>query len=132
MKPVPSINGEKINWLNYNTCLKNVFFRMEAGSDSAFVAIEITHSDTDIQQLYFKQFLQMKSMLHSSLKEEWVWQMHAIDENGKTISRIFKEHDRVNIFNKDDWPSLISFFKLRIIALDQFWNAARYGFEALQ
>ncbi len=37
----------------------------------------------------------------------------------------------VSIFNKEDWPQLISFFKQRIIALDQFWSTARYGFEAL-
>ncbi len=38
----------------------------------------------------------------------------------------------VSIFNKEDWPQLISFFKQRIIALDQFWSMAQYGFDELQ
>ena len=37
----------------------------------------------------------------------------------------------VSIFNKEDWPQLISFFKQRMIALDQFWSMARYGFDEL-
>jgi hypothetical protein len=38
----------------------------------------------------------------------------------------------VSIFNKEDWPQLISFFKQRMIALDQFWSMAQYGFDELQ
>ncbi|MFC7667142.1 hypothetical protein ACFQT0_06705 [Hymenobacter humi] len=38
----------------------------------------------------------------------------------------------VNLFSRDDWPALISFFKPRIIALDAFWADAQYTFEALK
>lgn len=104
---------------------------MNAGNNSASIAIEIIYSDRDIQQLYFEQFLEVRNILQSSLNEEWMWQMHANDENGKVISKIFKELSPVNIFNKADWPALISFFKPRIVALDEFWSVAKYGFEAL-
>lgn len=131
MKPVPSAEGEKINWLNYKTGIKHVLFRMDAGNRSAAVSIEITHTDKDIQQLYFEEFLQLKNILQSTLNEEWVWEMHIIGEDGKVISKIFKENCSVSIFNKADWPALISFFKPRIIALDQFWSSAKYRFEML-
>ena len=29
MKPVPSAEGEKVNWLNYKTGEKDVFFKMD-------------------------------------------------------------------------------------------------------
>jgi hypothetical protein len=54
------------------------------------------------------------------------------DENGRLISKIFTEKNNLSIFKKADWPSLISFFKPRIIALDEFWSSAKYGFEALR
>jgi hypothetical protein len=132
MKPVPSVEGDKVNWLNYKTGGKDVYFRMNADNQSASVAIEITHSDTSIQELYFRQFLQVKNMLHESLGEQWTWKLHMCDENGKVVSRIYKEIQGVSVFNKAQWPVLISFFKPRIIALDLFWSSARYGFKAFK
>jgi len=35
----------------------------------------------------------------------------------------------VNIFKQEDWPKLISFFKPRIIALDEFWSDAQDSFD---
>jgi hypothetical protein len=71
-------------------------------------------------------------MLHSSLQEDWDWKLHTTNGQGKTISRIFKQIDHVSIFNKNDWPVLISFFKPRIIALDEFWSDAKYAFDSLK
>lgn len=132
MLPIPSAEGDKVAWLNYKTGVKNVFFRMHADNKKASIAIEITHSDPGIQQLYFEQFTQLKAILQSTVGEEWNWQLHTTDEHGKTISRIYTELSGVNIFKKEDWPRLISFFKPRIIALDEFWSTVRYGFEALR
>jgi hypothetical protein len=132
MQPILSAEGEKVNWVNYKTGEKNIYFRMNAGSRSSSIAIEITHPNTELQQLYFEQFVQLKTLLHSALNEEWNWQLHFVDNNGKVISRIYKELNNVSLFNQNDWPALISFFKPRIIALDEFWSSAKYGFEALR
>ena len=132
MQPVPSAEGIKVNWLNYKTGEKGIYFKMEADNKKASIAIALTHNDEGIQQLYFDQFAELKHLLHSQLGEEWTWSLHATDEYGKTISRIFAELPGVNIFRKEDWPKLISFFKPRIIALDEFWSTVKYGFEALR
>jgi hypothetical protein len=76
--------------------------------------------------------MQLKTMLHSTLGEEWLWEQNFVDENGMEVSRIYKENEGVSVFNKAHWPELISFFKPRIIALDVFWSSAKYGFEALR
>jgi hypothetical protein len=132
MSPVLSAEGEKINWVNYHTRLKDVYFRMDAGKKSGTISISMEQRDPDIQQLYFEQFLPLKNMLHNTVQEEWVWQLHAPAADGKIISRIYKEITGVSVFNKDHWPDLISFFKPRIIALDSFWENARWGFEGLR
>jgi len=131
MKPVPSADGEKINWLNYKTGIKNVLFSMDAVNNAATISIKIIHPDIHLQKLYYEQFLQMKHLLHNSLQEEWTWLLHTNDEYGKTISKIFRSLTEVTVFNKGDWPTLISFFKPRIIALNEFWSFARYEFENL-
>ena len=130
MLPVLSAEGEKASWLNYKTGEKNVFFRMHADNKKAVIAIELHHPDTDIQQLYYEQFQQLKKLMEQTIGEEWQWQLHTTDETGKTISWIYKELESVSVFRKEDWPRLISFFKPRIIALDEFWSNVKYSFEA--
>ena len=132
MSPIQSAEGLKVNWVNYNTHLKNVTFRMQADQKKASIAIEINHFDIEIQELFYQQFLDLKTLLHEILGETWEWQLHTTDENGRVCSRIGKTISPVNIFNRDDWPALISFLKPRIIALDEFWTNAQYSFESLR
>ena len=131
MNPVPSAEGMKVNWINYKTGLKDVYFRMDVTQKSAMISITLEHKESGIQDLYFQQFLELKTLLHATLEEEWIWQSHTIIAKDKIISRIYKEMTDVSVFNKEHWPELISFFKPRIIALDRFWEDARYSFDAL-
>lgn len=124
----PSADGLKINWINYKTGIKHLNFKMQADNRSAFIAIEISHPDPGIRELIFEQFKELKAVFNSSIEEEWDWQLHTTDQNHKTISRIIKTLPNVSIFNQNDWPALISFFKPRIIALDDFWSTANYSF----
>jgi hypothetical protein len=132
MSPVLSAEGEKVNWVNYKTGEKNILFRMTANNKMAGIAIEITHKDRDIQQLYFEQFRELAKFLESATGEKWRWQLHTTDDWGRTVSRIGTGLEGVSIFKKDDWPHLISFFKQRMIALDEFWSNVKYSFESLR
>jgi len=132
MNPVPSAEGLKINWINYHTRVRDVHFRMDAGPKSTMISISLEHPDRGIQELYFEQFLELKDLLHSILQEEWTWEPHVTLSDGRMISHIVKEQPDASIFNKAQWPELISFFKPRIIALDSFWENARYSFEDLK
>lgn len=130
MNPVPSANGTKVNWINYQTGVRGVFFRMNADSDCASIAISLEHADIAQQTLYFEKILQLKTMLHTALQEEWVWKLHNVYDN-RVSSRIYNTLPEVSIFNKDHWPDIISFLKPRIVALDSFWEDARYSFSDL-
>ena len=131
MSPVLSAEGEKVNWINYKTGIKHLFFKMNADKKHAEINIEITHPDIEMQQLYFEHFIQLKKLFQNSMGEEWTWQLHTTNEFGKTISKIFTTLENVSIFKKEDWPKLITFYKQRMIALDEFWSSAKYGFEDL-
>lgn len=132
MAPHPSAEGEKINWVNYKTGEKQIYFKMDTSNRDAAIGIEISHPDPDIQQLYFEQFAELRSILHSTLGEEWTWALHETDEHGKTVSRIYTTLPGASVFNRDSWPALISFFKPRLIALDEFWSNVKYAFEVLR
>jgi len=127
--PHPSAEGEKINWINYKTGIKHLHFKMQADSRSAYISIEMSHPDPGMQTLIFEQFQAFKNILSSYLNEDWDWQMHVKDEQYKTVSRISTTIQNVSIFKEEDWGTLISFFKPRIIALDEFWNDAQHSFD---
>lgn len=132
MTPILSADGEKINWINYKTGEKHVFFRIDADQRLASIAIEITHPSLTEQKLFFDQFLKQKYILEDIIGEPWEWALHIAGPHHKILSRIHKDIAPINIYNKEDWPQLISFFKPRLIALDEYWSMARYNFKNLE
>jgi hypothetical protein len=131
MKPVPSATGFRVNWPNYKTGIRDIYFRMKAERGFASIGIEIAHEDEELQELYFDQFLQLKKILHASVGEEWDWKLLATNEFGSPVSRIEKVIKNVDVMSEEDWPEIISFLKPRIIGLDDFWDQVKPGFEGL-
>jgi len=132
LSPHLSSEGLKVNWVNYKTGLKHVYFKMDADKRKASIAIEITHPDAGIQELFYEQFEEFKLLLENYQNEPWNWELHTRNDQDKLISKIGTQLNGVSIFNKSDWPQLISFYKPRIIALDEFWTDVKDGFEALK
>lgn len=126
----PGAEGARINWINYKTGFKHIKFKMQADTKSASISIQISHPDLGVQQLMFEQFWELKKVLVEYLEEPWDWKFSTMDENNKPVSLIRRSIDDVSIYRKEDWPALISFFKQRIIALDNFWLVAQNSFEA--
>ena len=132
LAPVPSAEGRPANWVNYKTGVKGVNFKLHADQHRARIAIELTPPDAGVRELFFEQFLTLKNLLHETLGETWTWEPHALTEHGQPLSRIYKELAPANVFNRADWPALISFFKPRLLALDEFWSGAQVAFEDLR
>ena len=129
MKPIPSAEGEKINWINYKTGVKGIRFIMQATTINASIAIEISHDELVLQQATFERFLQLKKMFTSSVEGDWNWLPQVVSGNGKTIALISNSIENVNILNRNDWPALISFFKNNMLLLDRFWSENKFAFE---
>jgi hypothetical protein len=123
MSPIPSSEGIKINWINYRTGIKDLYFRMETLEDRALICISIEHSDDGIRELYFDQLLELKEMFEEVMEEEWEWR--------RGERKVCKELRGVSVMNRDDWGEVISFFKERMIKLDRFWEEGKMGFEGL-
>lgn len=131
ISPQLSAEGLKINWVNYKTGVKHVSLKFDADQNEASIGFYLSHPDVAIQGLFFLQFLEYKQLLHDRLNEDFEWQESLYTNDGKAYSKICKTLMPINIFNKNSWPNLISFFKPRLIALDEFWNTTKYGFESL-
>jgi len=128
MSPLPGRSGEVVNWLNYKTGVKNLYFRMDVGDGQASIAIELHHADPAERHLLFEKLRALRPLLENTLQETWDWQEDVVDEDGETISRIGTRIENVNLSNTADWPSIISFLKPRMLSLDEFWEQVRDGF----
>lgn len=128
MRPVAGAGGEMVNWINYRTGVKHLYFRMDADNRQASVGIELRHTPGAQHVFIYSQLEQLRPVLEEETGEQWNWVEKLQDENGQTISRISTVLEGVNIFNEADWPAIISFFKPRIMALDRFWEQVKEGF----
>jgi hypothetical protein len=132
LRPVPSASGEKVNWINYKTGVRFISFRMNADHQNAWIAIEIIHEDEQLRHQFFDVFISLKNELDPGNSDSgWEWQRDTFNEHGKTVSRIKSEINAVNIYRKENWPLLISFFKPKLLAIDEFWYHNKELFEML-
>lgn len=129
MAPVPSAEGEKINWINYKTGIPHLFFRMNADKENAYIGIEILQNISAQNPKFYQQFLLLKPMIQDQMDENWIWEEAFENETNQALSRIYTQLKPANIFNEADWPAIISFLKPRIIALDHFWYHHKMIFE---
>ncbi|MGV3546632.1 MAG: DUF4268 domain-containing protein [Pedobacter sp.] len=132
MKPILGAEGLPVNWVNYKTGVKNIFFRMDAEKKHASVAIEIAHPDDGIRELFFEQFQEFKLLLENALNEKWDWMPNTTNIYDKQVARIELVLPNVSVYNQQQWPDIIAFLKPRIIALDEFWTDVKPVFEDLK
>lgn len=128
MKPVPSASALPVNWINYKTGNRHIYFKMDADNTRAVISIEIAHPQEEERLHYYNQFLSLKKLLTTTTTFNWQWN-ELFQKDHKTISSISQQLDDVNILDQADWPAIISFLKPRIIALDAFWELVKDGFE---
>lgn len=129
MSPILSAEGEKTNWVNYKTGVKNVFFRTNVDENNAYVGIELKHPDMITNEEYFSRFLSYRSIFEKYIEEPWVWDPPFVDETGAVRSRIYKLSNQANLYDQAQWPEIISFLKPRLIRLDRFWSEVKYTIE---
>ncbi len=70
-----SADGDKVNWINYKTGIKHLYFKMDADNKVATVAIQWSQPDAGLRALMAEQFFQFKALLQDLLEEEWIWDM---------------------------------------------------------
>lgn len=132
MAPHPSATGRKVSWVNYKTGYKDLYFRLDTDRERAYIGIVLNQRDADLRELFFEQFLELRSPLHALLEEEWAWDSRALDGEGRPFAHIFNTLDGADIFRQGDWPTIIGFLKPRILALDEFWSLAEPQFHPLK
>lgn len=130
MSPVLSAEGEKINWINYKTGIRNLSFQMDASQDTAQLSINIMHRDDGYAYRLYEQFELLQLSFEEELQETWNWEKNRQSEHQQFVSSISIQLS-CNVYKESDWPDIISFLKPRIIKLDKFWCDHKMIFEMI-
>lgn len=131
MRQHTSASGTKQKWVNYHTGVKGIFFRLDAEPKYARVAITIEHHDPGIRSLFFEQWQELKTYLHTVSEADWTWEDSHYTKDGREISRIYQQLDQVSIHNRQDWQAMFVFLEKGILALDSVWADCNDVFKEL-
>lgn len=129
LKPIPNADGHSINWVNYKTGIRHIYFRMDADTKACSIAIEIKNPVAEERTENYNTFIALKQIFTGICGNDWNWIENTYDEYGAAVSKIYTEKHGVNIMKRESWPGIISFLKERIIKLDEFWSVAKVNFE---
>jgi len=122
MSKVKSVNGRRMNWLNYPTDVKNMYVRLVVDSRSAKVCLDIQPKDDGIRAIIWEQMTELKKVLSDSMNQEAEWFENFHDNDGRLISRIVWEKIDVNFYNEADKEAIFEFLKNRLIEFDEFYQ----------
>ena len=124
--------GRNLEWMNYPTNIKRLFFRMEADESSARLCIDLQFVSKGIREIYFLQFQELETKLKETLTSDIHFEADYEHWNGKTISRIYCELDGVNVNNREDWGKIHDYLVENFLKLDAFWEEFNAIFYALK
>ncbi|MDA7803348.1 DUF4268 domain-containing protein [Crocinitomix sp.] len=116
------LHANKVNWMNFNTKIKPLYFRMEADEKGARLCIDIQFIDDDIREIFYEQFTEFSTILNERFANNLKWLPTFEHSNGKTISRIVSAKDGLSMYKKEDWPAMHEFLRSQFVILEHFWS----------
>lgn len=123
--PIASANGQKVNWINYKTGVKQIYFRIDVPNRGCEIGIEICSSDPELRKRQFHLLKAGRAELETDPEIQWTWSETYTSASGAVISRVFDQLEGVSVLNESDWPVLISFIKPRLLLMDRCWQEVK-------
>lgn len=131
MQPVPSASGERVHWVNYKTGVKKIRFVLDVENKQATVSVLLLETQPHVRDTMFEVLQKMVVDMNSQSEVEWLVDK-SFWKNEVCLMRLFTFLPNVNIYNKDHWPQMITFFKSGMIDLDTAWVNYQPVLEMMQ
>ena len=108
-------------WILYNTKIKDVQLKFTYTTKLAQVSLDIVSQDEIIRAYYFEKLIALKTILQTDYFPKIEFDENYELPEGKTISRIYLQLDKVSIHNKRDWPGVSRFLHAKMLLLEDFF-----------
>lgn len=106
-------------WILYNTKIKDVSFKFHFDTKKAMVSMDIECVE-EKRQFYYDKMLSLRSILEETIPEV-IFDADFQLENGKNISKIYLQKDKVCIHNKQTWQETMLFLYDNMLKFEDFW-----------
>ncbi len=112
--------GRPKTWVMQNTGIKAVDLKFHIDEKMASVSIDVVSKSIDSRVAYWNKFLGLKTLLDTEFNNELIWDDMFALETGKDIIRIAMIKEQVNIFDRNCWPDVYSFFFKQMIKFEDW------------
>lgn len=121
LNQVKGLHANKVNWTNFNTSIRHMYFRMEADENGVCLCIDLQFPDLGIRELFYEQFTEFSNILNKRFEDRLIWLPTFQHWNGKTISRIYVGMEG-NFYDRTQWPEMFTFLTQNFTILEAFWS----------
>lgn len=109
-------------WILYNTRIKEVQLKFTFNRKFAQVSLDIIDEDELIRAYYFEKLQSLKKILTTEYLPEVIYDENYELPEGKIISRVYVQLDKVSIHNQEDWPQVKAFLAGKMMQLEEFFQ----------
>jgi len=122
MRKTPSANGKRMNWLSYNTEVKDIYLRLEAGNRGCALNFDMQPKDDSVRAILWEQMGELKTVLTSEMPTAGDWHERFFGETNKEISRISWRNESLNYFLEEDINQTYDFLRKHLLGFDRFYQ----------
>jgi len=117
--------GPYRKWLTYNTGIKDFVLKFDVNREFARVMLSVENKSEDKRFDIFVKLKDYELLFEDSLGDGWIWDEQLILENGKIVCALYKQYDRVNMYNKSDWSGIFDFFAIEMLKLEDAFQEVK-------
>ncbi|ASS48833.1 MAG: hypothetical protein A3D31_06175 [Candidatus Fluviicola riflensis] len=116
-----SVNGRKMNWLNYPSDVSFIHIRVDADGNGARFCFDIQAKDAGIRAIIWEQMHELKVVLEAEMGEA-AWIENCSSPAIAQFNRIIWENTELNFFNPEHRTAIFTFLEDRLVHFDAFYQ----------
>ncbi len=116
-----SKKGKKGRWLMNDTGIKQVKLKFHFDEHMAMTGITIDTRNSEKRFELWEKFASMKKILEERADFPVQWEKEFMLDTQKTVSMIYSQLNDVNIYSRDDWKKVNSYFFKTMSLFEDFF-----------
>lgn len=115
---VPELKRRKKKWLLYDTKIKGIDLKFEAGRNEVSVILEVNHRNENKRLEIYETLEKYKVILEDGFQEGLIWDYCFVRESGAEVCRIYVSKEGLDIHRQNQWPDIYNFFIENMLILE--------------
>ena len=123
----PYLRRRRKMWVLYNTKVKGVELKFDAGRDGASVILEVNHRNEADRLEMFERLTWYKEILEKGFPDGLIWDICYVRETGQQVARIYITRTGIDFHRREHWGEFFSFMANNMYRLEKnFMSFAEY------